>query len=849
MKIMRTFGVFIVSFTLMFSGIPVGGAFAQADVVAEDEISASAPEASDFENPDLDSEVPTKEESQADEGDASLSPEEDRASEETQTDEGDASLSPEEDRASEEKSLDTDSRSNAEANLTSDVPLKKGTYLIRTSLSYGKVFDIASGSTADGANVQLYSSNMTSAQKFKVTYDDRGLYTFTNVNSGRVLDVKGGKAKAGTNVQQYKANRTLAQKWIVQKNDDGSYTVKSALNKNLVLDISGGSSANKANVQIYSHNGSKAQKVHFISTNPVVKGKKTLSSGIYEIKSKTIANKAIDVSGASISNGAKVQSYTSNKTMAQRFRITFHDDADGGSYSIRALHSGKALDVTAGNLVARTKVQQWAYSSSSKNQRWIIRKNDDNTYAIISKANGLALEVSAASTADGAQIQTHIAGAKKAQQKWVFQQVNSLIDEGLYRLSPRHATEMRVDITGGSRKEGAQTQLYTNNGTLAQKYLFSKVSGGEANVYTIESLCSGKRLAAEGSRVVQKSAANTNAQKWKAAPNAKGGISLKNIATGKVLDVAGGSTKSGTSVRLYQYNGTQAQGFMFTKTSAVTTGNYVIVNASNKNALDVANASLKAGANVQTYTNNSSGAQRWSVNAAEGKWRYLTCAISGKRLDVKNGTAKVGTNVQQSSAKANQAQKWSFEYLGNGYFRIISACGNYSLATTSSGNVHITTKSNDKSQKWILYSKQSWPSGNTSLDSRLTTIKTKHIGDSGDVLKKSFNYVAKLNYRSGSLYPTGNWSIPFAIEMNDKKSGNCYRFAALFCWLARSYGYDAKVVSGAVPSLSQGRAPHGWVEIKLNGKTYVCDPDMAHALPSYNWYMTTYANAPIKYYK
>lgn len=133
--------------------------------------------------------------------------------------------------------------------------------------------------------------------------------------------------------------------------------------------------------------------------------------------------------------------------------------------------------------------------------------------------------------------------------------------------------------------------------------------------------------------------------------------------------------------------------------------------------------------------------------------------------------------------------------------------------------------------------------GDSWLDGQLKTIAKAN----GNDLKKCFNYVAKFKYITGSTHPTGNWMVPYAKEMIQKKGGNCYRYAALFCALATYLGYDAKVVSGWVPSRSQGKAPHGWVEIKSGGKTYVCDPDMVHAYPNMNWYMMTYANAPLTY--
>ena len=37
------------------------------------------------------------------------------------------------------------------------------------------------------------------------------------------------------------------------------------------------------------------------------------------------------------------------------------------------------------------------------------------------------------------------------------------------------------------------------------------------------------------------------------------------------------------------------------------------------------------------------------------------------------------------------------------------------------------------------------------------------------------------------------------------------------------------------------------IQIKKNGKTYVCDPELAYEIPGRNWYMNTYASAPVSY--
>ena len=137
--------------------------------------------------------------------------------------------------------------------------------------------------------------------------------------------------------------------------------------------------------------------------------------------------------------------------------------------------------------------------------------------------------------------------------------------------------------------------------------------------------------------------------------------------------------------------------------------------------------------------------------------------------------------------------------------------------------------------------------GSASFDRRLHGILK-----SRDSLWSCFQYVSAMSYRAGSKHWSGRYLSnaqvrSYGKDMLDHRSGNCYRFAALFCCLARGLGYDADVRTGWVPSYSAGRAPHGWVEIRENGRTYTYDPDMQHELPGYGWYGATYASAPIVY--
>ena len=140
------------------------------------------------------------------------------------------------------------------------------------------VFDISSGSKKDKANLQLYSSNNSNAQKFRFIYCGNGFYKIRNYNSGKYLHVSNSAPVNGGNVFQYHDKNIRAQKWRFIDGGNGGYYIRSSLGK-FNLDVAGGLLANGTNIQIYKDNGSAAQKFKFIPTSP----KKTPKAKIIEI--------------------------------------------------------------------------------------------------------------------------------------------------------------------------------------------------------------------------------------------------------------------------------------------------------------------------------------------------------------------------------------------------------------------------------------------------------------------------------------------------------------------------------------------------------------------------------------
>ena len=122
-----------------------------------------------------------------------------------------------------------------------------------------------------------------------------------------------------------------------------------------------------------------------------------------------------------------------------------------------------------------------------------------------------------------------------------------------------------------------------------------------------------------------------------------------------------------------------------------------------------------------------------------------------------------------------------------------------------------------------------YTSGNTELDdyvaqtlsdfmtpdvSRLDDLKTIYYH-----VKNDFQYLTRNYYDSGA---TG-WDIDEALTIFRTNKGNCYCYAGAFCALARGLGYNARTYSGSIGIENQ---PHAWTEITLDGKIYICDPEI-----------------------
>ena len=448
------------------------------------------------------------------------------------------------------------------------VTIPNGSYYINVRSKVASSVDIPGGSAADSTAIQLYSGNGSKAQQFTFTRQSDGSYEIVNVNSGKALDVCNGVAENNAIVQQYSRNNSQAQRWFIRDSGAGYY-LQSALG-NWVLDLSSGNTANGAAIRLYTPNGTASQ-LFVVSSSDV-----NIATGVSMIITSVTNKKLVtDVTGASTANGARVQLYSSNNTNAQKYRF---ESIGNGTYKIVNINSGKMLDVAGGSTVNGAALQQYT-SNNTVAQQWTVRNYGSGKIALVSVNANKAVDIPGGNAVQQAQLQLYSPNGTTAQQ-WLVARAPLTLRERLNETAAKHSqdlpdgtyifgsklnTSMKMDVSGASRSNYGNVQIWAGNGT--------------------------------------------NAQKWKVTHDSNGYVTLTSVNSGKVLDVNGGVSASGTNVQQYDSNGTYAQKWIAVKNSD---GSYTFQSALAENiVLDVSGASTSNGANVQLYTANGTNAQKW----------------------------------------------------------------------------------------------------------------------------------------------------------------------------------------------------------------------------------------------
>lgn len=124
----------------------------------------------------------------------------------------------------------------------------------------GKALDVEGVSTANGANVHVWTPHGGANQQFRVVDVGGGYHKLVAQHSGKVIDVNGGGVQNGTNVQQWSDIGSSAQHWKLIDAGNDRYKLEPRNAPGKALDVSGAGIADGTNVQIWTANSSCAQR-------------------------------------------------------------------------------------------------------------------------------------------------------------------------------------------------------------------------------------------------------------------------------------------------------------------------------------------------------------------------------------------------------------------------------------------------------------------------------------------------------------------------------------------------------------------------------------------------------------
>lgn len=362
------------------------------------------------------------------------------------------------------------------------------------------------------------------------------------------------------------------------------------------------------------------------------------------------ANKVVDVvSGKVWVEGTGIQTYTSNNSPAQRWFITEYK----GHYLITSAMSNYVLQVEKKSEKQATVTL--ATSNGSEDQLWDFSKLSNGAYEIRSVSTGFVLDIKGASTENKATIQAYRSNDSAAQQ-WSLLQQKAVVDDGIYTISTALNSKMVLDVPSGSLSDGTGVQLWTSNGSMAQKWAlaFDEKTG----YYTITSVNSGMALAVDGAgynkdKLCQTAPTDAASQLWCIIKRGNGQLLLVSATAGRCIDVPSANAAKGVRPQVYTRNGSEAQGWALTPTSLVVPGLYKLTSRLETSKLiDVAGGSLEKDAKLQIYGSNGSLAQKWVVSAESDEQVTIKNAASGLYL------CDAGSALQGTDDPTSEAAQW-----------------------------------------------------------------------------------------------------------------------------------------------------------------------------------------------
>lgn len=350
-----------------------------------------------------------------------------------------------------------------------------------------------------------------------------------------------------------------------------------------------------------------------------------------------------------------------------------------------------------------------------------------------------------------------------------------------------------VEVAAVSKDNGANVQLWDNNGVNGQIWKFVEESEG---VYRIKNAYSNKYLSPdsshkneEGCNVLQLSSNGRDDQLWRAEVyNNK--LMLINVHSNYVLDCNGGYADNGTNVQVWSRNNGKGQLFELRPETIKTKGT---------RSITVGNVSVTEHA----YDN---GDRYYEV--PEGMYVIQSCSGSNQVLDVYGGGKDNGVNVISWADNGTNGQKWQFVRTGNGIYKIMSVVSGKCLevagqdSNTNGGNVQQWDYEDGWSNKlWKLW---------LTKDNKLVFLNTasyRALNITGGTATNGANVTVQDRNRSANQ----SWTLRRTskqIDPNEECRSMENEIWTEYCNYRRSKGFSVPARDGSMDAIGRQSAQH-----------------------------------------
>lgn len=185
----------------------------------------------------------------------------------------------------------------------------------------------------------------------KISIDTSATYTIVGVQSGKCVEVAGGSTASGANLQIFTCNGVTQQQFRAEAMDSGFYRIRN-VKSNLCLDVSGASTADGARLVQSTCGTGGSQQWSFTD----------VAIGVERITNRG-SGKAIDVMGLATTDGTGLQQWASSNGENQKFKVqvvsggTGTGGAGGGTGGSGGAGGGTPSGKFVGNITTSGQIE------------------------------------------------------------------------------------------------------------------------------------------------------------------------------------------------------------------------------------------------------------------------------------------------------------------------------------------------------------------------------------------------------------------------------------------------------------------------------------------------------------